>query len=63
MKGYPFEVPVSVKKICGDVLADQVKSLDWNIRTAKLIQKAEPDVLKDVFIRLNIIIDLADLGK
>jgi mRNA interferase MazF len=38
VKGYPFEVllPVSTP-ITGAVLADQVRSLDWRARKAKLI--------------------------
>lgn len=35
VKGYPFEVAISgIDKICGVILADQVKSLDWQVRRA-----------------------------
>jgi len=34
VKGYPFEVPIADMR--GSVaLADQVKSLDWRVRTAE----------------------------
>lgn len=33
IKGYPFEVPIAGVR-SGVVLADQVKSLDWRIRSA-----------------------------
>jgi len=32
VKGYPFEVSISTPNIKGVVLADQVKSLDWQAR-------------------------------
>ena len=36
-KGYPFEVPITNNpKISGVILADQVKSLDWQARKAKI---------------------------
>jgi len=45
VKNYPFEVNIPVGlSISGVVLADQVKSLDWQIRQAEFICKA-PDVL------------------
>ena len=39
-KGYPFEVAIPAGlKVTGVVLADQVKSLDWKARNAKLIAR------------------------
>ncbi len=32
VKGYPFEVPIIAGKVNGVVLADQIKSLDWQAR-------------------------------
>lgn len=40
IKGYPFEVEVSGKKIKGAILADHLKNLDWKTRKAKFIEKA-----------------------
>ena len=37
IKGYPFEVPVSVAGTSGAVLTDQVKSLDWRVRKAQRV--------------------------
>lgn len=37
IKGYPFEVALTHKKIEGVVLADQVRSLDWVARKARYI--------------------------
>jgi len=48
VKGYPFEVPMAPKNsVTGAVLADQLKSVDWNARHAKFIEKA-PTVLSKV---------------
>jgi len=57
IKGYPFEVPVAGKKVQGAVLSDQVKSLDWVARKAKLIEKAEHPILQEVLSKLKIIIE------
>jgi len=49
VKGYPFEVPLPVEgSLQGVVLADQVRSLDWRAREAKLIERAEASVVERV---------------
>ena len=58
IKGYPFEVVVSGKKIDGVILADQVKSLDWRIRNAKLIEKCMPSTFQEVLAKLSVIIEM-----
>ena len=47
-KGYPFEVPLSGKKVAGVALADHVKNLDWRTRGAVFIERAAPVVLGKV---------------
>ena len=46
IKGYPFEVLIPAGgAVSGAILADQVKSLDWRARKARLIGSlAEPTV-------------------
>ena len=56
IKGYPFEVNVDGKKISGAVLSDQVKSLDWKARRAKLIEKLDDEALAEVVAKLSSII-------
>lgn len=56
VKGYPFEVTVNGKKIRGAVLSDQVKSLDWKARRAKLIEKLDDESLTEVIAKLSSII-------
>lgn len=52
VKGYPFEVQLPESSgVVGVVLADQLKSLDWRARNAKLIECASPDVLAMVTTR------------
>ena len=52
VKGYPFEVPVSgVKLIEGVVLADQIKSLDWNKRKFEKIGKCPVEQVDRVLSR------------
>ena len=53
VKGYPFEVALPEgSDFVGVVLADQLKSLDWHARKAKLIERASSDVLAMVTARI-----------
>ena len=46
IKGYPFEVKLPAGlPVTGVVLADQVKSLDWQVREAALIKKLPAQVV------------------
>lgn len=54
VKGYPFEVILpSDGKINGAVLADQVKSLDWQVRRAQRQGKVSNVVLEQVIVRIE----------
>jgi len=55
-KGYPFEVKITSKKIEGCVLSDQVKSLDWNSREIKHIERADKEVVSEVLSKLNTLV-------
>jgi len=53
VKGYPFEVALpEAIGVVGVVLADQLKSLDWRARKAKLIKRVSSDVLAMVTARI-----------
>ena len=53
VKGYPFEVPLPAGcGVVGVVLADQLKSLDWRAKKAKLIEPASSEVLAMVTARI-----------
>jgi len=45
-KGYPFEVEIpGDRAIAGVVLADQVKSIDWRARRAKIVDRLDARTL------------------
>ncbi|RMD49775.1 MAG: endoribonuclease MazF [Ignavibacteria bacterium] len=57
IKGYPFEVNLPKNsKISGTILTDQVKSLDWKARKAKLICKLPNKLLKEVIAKIHVLI-------
>lgn len=56
VKGYPFEVVVSNKKVGGVVLADQIRSLDWQVRQVKFIAKAKPKELAAVISKVSLLL-------
>ena len=59
VKGYAFEVPLPEGlAIAGVILADQVKSLDWQERDAKFIARVPDIVLKHVLAKLNSLLRL-----
>jgi mRNA interferase MazF len=47
-KSYPFEVPLTLDKVEGAVLADHLKSMDWEARKAEFHSKADPALLSKV---------------
>lgn len=58
IKGYPFEVAVAgVTTIRGVILADQVKSLNWQVRRAEKSGKVSKDVLEEVVIKIRAILE------
>jgi mRNA interferase MazF len=57
VKGYPFEVAVvGAAKIRGVILADQVKSLDWQVRRAEKQGKVTKAVLDEVVEKIKAIL-------
>jgi mRNA interferase MazF len=53
IKGYPFEVAIpDGNKIRGVILADQVKSLDYNSRKVQFISKLPSVAIKEVLNKL-----------
>lgn len=58
IKGYPFEVvlPPGLKAE-GAVLADQIKSLEWRVRKAKLLCRVPPEVMEETLARVLALIE------
>jgi mRNA interferase MazF len=48
MKGHRLEVPIKVARKNGVIKADQIKSLDWRLRRAVFIHKADKQTLEKV---------------
>lgn len=44
-KGYPFEIPLTVRQITGAILADHVKNHDWRAREAMFVARAPRRIL------------------
>ena len=57
IKGYPFEVILDMEEICGAILADQVKSLDWKARNAKFIVRCDDKLLSEATFKLKLLLD------
>lgn len=58
IKGYPFEVRLpDGLEIGGVILSDQLKSLDWRARKAKLIERAPAALLQQVTSRVLPLLD------
>lgn len=57
VKGSPFEVPLPRgSKVRGVVLANQIRSLDWLARGARLHSRATQETLDEVLARIEAII-------
>lgn len=57
VKGYPFEVALPPGgRINGVVLADQVRSLDWEARRAENVAKVDGSVLAEVLAKIEALI-------
>lgn len=58
-KGYPFEVAIPPGfAVSGVVLADQVKSLAWDVRSAALRCAAPPQVVHEVKAKIKALLQI-----
>jgi mRNA interferase MazF len=58
IKGYPFEVLLPDELgVNGVVLSDQIKSLDWRARKARLIDRAPAPLIQQVTSRILPLLD------
>lgn len=61
-KGYPFEVALPAKlKVSGVVLADQIKTLDWQARNAGFACKAPAGTIAETLAKIETL--LYESGK
>lgn len=60
IKGYPFEVPlVGSRGLKGVVLSDQLRSMDWVTRQAKLAGRAADEVIAEVMAKLKVLLPIS----
>jgi len=52
VKGYPFEVALTGKKVKGVVLADQLRTLDWRVRKVRYIERATDSTVQATQARI-----------
>jgi len=58
VKGYPFEVALPPGlKAEGAILSDQVKSLDWRVRSAKRVCTVPNEVLEETVAKVLALVD------
>jgi len=58
VKGYPFEVAIEGNtKVQGVILADQVKSLDWQVRKAEKKGDVSRAVMEEVVEKIKAILE------
>lgn len=56
IKKYPFEVPFTAAKIKGVILSDQIRSLDWQARKVRFIEKMPVKKVKQVQKKILLLI-------
>ena len=57
IKNYPFEVRIVNKKIDGVVLADQIKSLDWETREIEFITKETSEKTDEIIGKISVLLE------
>ena len=56
-KGYPFEVAIPAERaVAGVVLADQVKSIDWRARRAKIVDRLDGPTVARTLALLRVLL-------
>jgi mRNA interferase MazF len=54
VKGYPFEVPLAgAQKTSGVALADQVRSIDWQARKIKIVDRISITSLATILAKIK----------
>jgi len=58
-KDYPFEVSIPTGlPVAGEILSDQVKSLDWRARNAELICTLPDEIVSEIIQKLGTLLSL-----
>lgn len=56
IKGYPFESLIEGEEITGAIICDQIRSLDWQARKAKFIEKCTDRTFFEVIEKIRALI-------
>lgn len=56
-KNYPYRIKLNAEQVKGFVMTEQLKSIDWNIRNIRFIEKAPLEVVKSIKNCIGAIID------
>jgi len=57
IKGYPFEVVIPPGlRVSGAILADQVKSLDWQARQVEFICALPPPTISEILQKIGVLL-------
>ena len=57
-KPYPFALPITLDRVEGAVLVDQLKNMDWAGRKAEFHSKADPGMVNKVRQYLSVLLGL-----
>lgn len=56
-KDYPYRIKIIAQNIKGFIMTEHLKSIDWNGRKLKFVEKASPDIVESVKNCIGAIID------
>lgn len=57
IKGYPFEVPAESSKTHGVILSDQIRTIDYQARKAKQVDKISSQCLTKILKNISLILN------
>lgn len=59
IKGYPFEVAIDQKGMCGSVLTDQIRSIDFRERNAELACICKPQYVREIVLKISLLLGIS----
>jgi mRNA interferase MazF len=60
-RDYPFHIKVESQKITGFIMTEQIKSIDYNSREIKFVEKANSDTIQKILGIINSILENDEL--
>ena len=58
VKSYSLNTNINSKKIKGQILTNQIKTMDWENKRVIFIEKIDQDTFDDVKAKLSVILDI-----